>query len=288
MTFTDILDQFNIPYLQSGHHHCTQGFLQLDCPHCSQDSKHWRLGYNLKGRFFSCWTCGFLSFGRTVCAILDQPWHVVEPLIRDIRPSRDYQEKIPSRLQLPPNIEPMQAAHKRYLSKRGFDPNEIEALWGVKGIGISQRLAWRLWIPVTKNYRLTSWTTRSLSDEGLRYISAKAEEEEYPLRQTLYGEDHCQLTVIVCEGPLDAWTIGPGAVATCGIGYSRAQLRKIAKYPQRFVVFDAEKDAQQRARKLCDDLSVFPGSTTNLVLSTGKDPSRASKQEVLELQRRLK
>ncbi len=33
MNLTNILKELNIPYITEGHHHCTTGFLQVDCPY---------------------------------------------------------------------------------------------------------------------------------------------------------------------------------------------------------------------------------------------------------------
>ena len=44
---------------------------------------------------------------------------------------------------------------------------------------------------------------------------------------------------------------------TLGVGYSRAQLLRISKYPLRAVCFDSEPAAQERARQLCEELGDF-------------------------------
>ena len=55
----------------------------------------------------------------------------------------------------------------------------------------------------------------------------------------------------------------------------------------RAVCYDNQPDGQVRARKLVNELKAFPGETFNVALETGKDPSRASADEVAELRRRF-
>jgi len=80
---------------------------------------------------------------------------------------------------------------------------------------------------------------------------------------------------VICEGPVDAWALGPGGVATCGVGYTAAQRAAASRYPVRVACFDSEPDAQQRAEVLCAELSVMPGQTMLWRLESGKDAATA-------------
>ena len=141
----------------------------------------------------------------------------------------------------------MSRAHKRYLRERGFNPKEIHQLWLIGGIGLAAKLAWRLFIPFIFDGKPVSWTTRAIGvSKRQKYISASPEQETVPHSELLYGEDYCRHSVVVCEGPLDAWAIGPGAVAVCGLVVTDAQVDRIAAYPVRAVCFDAEPAARLR------------------------------------------
>lgn len=187
---------------------------------------------------------------------------------------------------LPNELGPLLPAHIQYLKQRGFNPEKLIRLWGIQGIGLSKQLSWRIFIPIILNGETISWTTRSISDNGLRYITASPLEESENHRELIYGEDHVRHSVVVVEGPIDVWRIGPGAVATMGTGYSRAQLLRISKYPLRCICFDSENTAQRRARQLANDLSSFSGVTTIAELSAA-DPGSADKKEIQELRRRF-
>lgn len=285
MTFEDILDKYNVPHVTAGqHHHATSGWLNFDCPFCSPRSGHYRMGYCVSGRFVNCWVCGSKNLVETIVEVSGIERRAAVLLLEGITPPR-HQDGAPRRqkLVLPGKLGALLPAHCEYLKARGFNPKEIEKLWGVKGIGVSSRLSWRIFIPALLRDETVSWTTRSISDNvKAKYISARVEEEAVSLKQILYGEQYCRHSIIVNEGPLDAWRVGPGAVATCGMGYSRRQLLLISKYPVRVILFDNEPEAQKRARKLVDDLAVFEGETYNVTLD-GKDASRSSKRDIIKL-----
>jgi DNA primase len=129
-----------------------------------------------------------------------------------------------------------------------------------------------------------------VSDKAdLRYVSAKPAEEAMPIKSTLYGWDYVRHAAIVVEGPTDAWRIGPGAVATLGTSYSKAQVLLLTNLPVRVVCFDRDNEAQRRAKRLCCELAVFPGRTVNVCLEShlaASDPG-GLREEVNELRQRF-
>ena len=283
MHFTDILQQFNIPYKQAGeHHHCSAGWIQLDCPYCSRDSAHFRLGYNLAHAYLNCWTCGSQHLPETLHELTGRPWHEIQEMLGSIDQERPKRQEVTGKLTLPAGLGPLRSSHRHYLQQRGFDPEELVKLWDIRGIGLAAQLAWRIWIPIHQQGRVVSWTTRSIADQGRRYVSAKTNEETLPARSLLYGEDYARHAIVVCEGPVDCWRIGPGAVATLGLTYTPAQLARMVKYPIRAVCYDHEPIAQQKAKRLCEALEAFPGRTYNILLDA-KDPGSASDLEIQEI-----
>jgi hypothetical protein len=130
---------------------------------------------------------------------------------------------------------------------------------------------------------MVSWTTRATGESNpRRYISANADQSKFSIKDVLYGADYCKHTVIVFEGPVDVWKIGPGATALIGLQYSRAQLMQIARFPKRYICLDSTPDAQKVAMKLCTDLMMFSGKTYNIKLDA-KDAGEASDKEVEKL-----
>jgi len=242
------------------------------------------MGYSLAGRYVNCWACGPHGLVETLVAASERPWREIKALLGDLA-SKPVPERPRGTLILPKGVGPLLPAHVKYLKRRGFDPDEIIKVWRVQGLGLVPDLRWRLFIPIYHQGEVVSWTTRSISDtHSLRYRSAGLLEESLPHKELLYGEDYVRHCVLVQEGPLDAWRIGPGAVATCGTGFSRAQVNRLSRFPVRVVCFDNEPEAQKRARQLCDLLEVFPGETYNVRFSA-KDASRSSEREIRRLRR---
>lgn len=286
----EILEDLGIDY--QGESHGRTGWLQVDCPFCGNVSSKGGikkyLGISLVTGASSCWRCGkhstaaalaMLSGGNTkaIAARLDNVPHQAA----ELRKSGRYRP--------PKGLGPMGPGHRAYLARRGFNPDEIAELWGVQGLGQVPALAWRLWIPITYHNQPVSWTTRSIrKSDKLRYISAGHEQEAIPHKELLYGADYCTHTAIVHEGPVDVWATGPGAVATCGLEVSDAQVKALARFPRRVVCFDGTRLAQRRARRLADMLSVFPGETFSVELETGDDAAEADPAELRELREYLK
>lgn len=286
MRYQEILSDLGVPFVVEGHEHCRPGWVQLDCPYCSPRSQHWRLGLSLSGGYVHCWACGHHPIVEALAEITDRPYREIKALLGGA--AKEAPRDLPRRgkLVVPPGVSPLSPAHRSHLSGRGFRAQEIADLWGVKGIGIASSLQWRLWIPITLNWEVVSWTTRALGENQLRYISASPQQEAVNHKHLLYGEEYCRYAVIVHEGPTDVWATGPGAVATLGMGFHRKQVLRLAKYPTRVICFDNEPDAQRRAKELCRQLMAFPGETYNVVLS-GKDAASSPEEEIRELRSRF-
>jgi len=284
MDLSAILTELHVPFKMVGEHeHTRVGWIQIDCPNCSPRSNHFRLGINLAHGYCNCWQCGRLHLTDVLMEISQQSYHVVHELLGQTHWQRvaPKTRTVRGRLKLPRGIQELQPPHRRYLRQRGFDPDEIVRLWRVCALGITSELSWCLWIPITHNDEVVSWTARTIGDRSAaRYINAKSTQETIPAKNLLYGADYARHAIVICEGPIDVWAIGPGAVAVMGLSYTRSQLVAMSKYPVRAICFDAEPDAQKRARKLARELQVFPGETHTVELESGKDAAEADPKEI--------
>jgi hypothetical protein len=285
----DLLDEYRIAYQTEGKH-STRNWLNINCPFCGQDGDKFHLGLHTVWHYAHCWRCGPRSLVSVLLALTGEPVDKCYLLAGGIARQRPTETRSGGRLVLPRGLGCLGKAHIRYLERRGFDPEGVGSLWGLKGLGIDAgRLAWRIWIPVQYRGQTVSWTTRAVSEKvKLRYIAAQPDEESLPAKALLYGGDAVRHTLLVVEGPLDVWAVGPGTVATLGVSYTRSQLKQMVSYPKRYVCFDAEAKAQEVALRLVRELSAFPGRTCNIVLDSGKDPSRANARELKQLRRLLK
>ena len=283
----DVLQQFRIPFESEGKY-SRPGWIQIHCPFCSggKDPHKLYAGINTSYGYVNCWRCGYHNLLHTLSVLTGEPKQAVRKILGEVEFDPRPEVERRGLLKLPEGIGPFAKAHQRYLQGRGFDPEEIETLWGVQGIGIAPKLQWRLFIPIIHLGETVSWTTRSIGNLGTRYISASPSEEAVNHKELLYGEDYCRYAIIVCEGPTDVWRIGPGAVATFGTGYRTAQVERMSCYGIRVVCFDNEPDAQARARRLCDQLEGYRGETYNVTLSK-QDPGQSPKKEIARLRKRF-
>jgi len=289
MKFHELLEELNISSAPEGHEHQTEGWIQFDCPFCERDSRRYHMGYNTNGGYINCWRCGSHSLASVLHEYTGLGYKQIKKLIDDldsVRIQPIMRENIKGFLQTPSKVGALKDVHIRYLSKRGFQYGEIQRLWQVKSTGIVGYLKWRLFIPILHQGRVVSWTTRALRDTKYKYISAKPEQELIPHKNILYGVDYVRSCVIITEGPLDVWAIGPGAVATFGTAFTKQQVLQLIKIPHRIVCYDNEKEAQKQALKLCDALGAFDGRTYNVVLDS-KDPGEAKLSELRKLRKFL-
>jgi len=288
MNLLRVLEELGIKYKSPGESkHVNHGWVGIICPHCGGGTNNYGMGINTSSLACTCWKCGKHRLFSTLKIATKVPFHRVSEVLGTLRAERPVERTLGAlKTILPPGIGQLESAHRQFLRSRGFTPTKIEEVWKVQGIGqTGGRYAWSLFIPALLGGEVVSWTTRGVGMEK-RYDSAPAESERVPIKSILYGGDLCSHAVVCCEGPLDAWAIGPGGVATCGLGITALQVVALAAYPVRVVCFDNEEKAQRRAEEVCLELAPFPGETFNVCLS-GKDASRSPKSEIEKLKRRF-
>lgn len=291
MTFIELVTLLGVEHRLPGQHrHVSRGYVGIDCPDCSPGANKFKLGYNVAGKYATCWTCGKKDLAEALAKACGKPRAEIVPLCSGLSKLKlEEVARVTGRYN-PPKWRALEdcPAHRKYLEGRGYNWKEVERLWTVGGIGGGGgRYAYRLFIPVFFNSQPASWTTRAIGGSNLRYDSSPPERERLELKSLLYGHDYVRGACVVVEGPLDVWKIGPGAVATFGTAFTRQQVLKISKIPVRAVCFDSEGPAQAAADRLCAMLEAFPGETHRVTLESGKDAGDASAEEVRELRERF-
>jgi hypothetical protein len=287
MNIRDVLRTLRVDFREYGESsHVTEGWIGLKCPYCGRTGSNYGLGIALRTLRVTCWKCGSHNLVATLAEASGEPRGAVAALVGDSVPERR-QDAPEGRYTPPEGVGPLLGAHKAYLRQRGLDPDEMVRLWNLGGIGPFAPLKWRLFIPIHREGEPVNWTTRAIgkTDHTGRYRSAKREQASVPRGELLFGEDYCRHAVVVAEGPFSVFRIGPGAVCTCGVGFSRQQVARIAKFSVRVICFDSDPAAQRRAGDLADDLSVFPG-TTCVVRFSGPQPDTSPAEEIEELRER--
>ena len=263
----------NVPTADHDSKHFHENWVNVNCPFCTGNPGE-HLGYNTDKGYWNCYRCGY----HGVVAVIEKLLNITKDEARKIaktygvRPQ--YKEtnkdsRRPSSLSLPHGTADMLEPHRYYLEKRGFDPIELENLWGLKGTGILGPYKFRIIAPIHRNGRLVSFQGRDITNKApLKYKACRAEDEIIPHKHLLYGMDRALgHSIVVVEGITDVWRLGPGAVATFGIEWIPEQVLLLKKYLRVFIMYDfGEEQAQKQARKLGTVLSGFGVSTEMLMV----------------------
>lgn len=291
----DICEQHGIPYWTEGYKQCGPGWIQLDCPFCIGNvGPH--LGYNEEKGYFNCWRCGGHGVVQSLSAILKITYSAAKAMASERTTSSPGVSRVRVRVRReckwPVGTGDIKSIHRKYLIRRGFDPDKIEKTWGIRGTGPIGPYKFRVIAPIFHpDGRMISFTGRDVTGRSaLRYKACSMEREAENHKDHLYGLWLVKHDwVVVVEGPADAWRLGPGAVATFGIAYRPAQMAKMRTFKRRFILFDhGDPQARKQSKKITAELSIFHGRTWTVDIQD-KDPGEMKQSDanamMLELSR---
>lgn len=281
MQLTDVLHELGVDFTTT-HHHVSSGWIGIDCPQCSPGWRKYRFGIRANSGKSSCWMCGKVNPVKLLSLASRKDFGTVLNLwqqIEFVRAPRSTQRPVRQCI-LPQGVSFMGAAHRRYVADRGFDPDYLYNVWQVGAIGAhhsDRDLRWRVFAPIhNEDGIVCSWTARTIRDSArLRYKTASDEESAISPKDMVYGEHMVQHAAFITEGLFDAWAFGPGGCSTLGTAFTDNQIARLSRYPMRVVCYDNSPDAQKRAKTLCKQLSMFPGTTENVKLDRSEDPADA-------------
>ena len=272
-----------IAHIDSGHHHCRAGWLQSACPFCG--SKNWHFGASLTEERFNCYLCGPHSLWSAIGAFLRT--NDKQAIVNCIREFSGLKTALPSRqkprqkvLAPPPGTGPLQAAHRNYLQSRHFDPDQLIEQWGLRATAhTGDKWGWRVIAPIQENNRTVAFQGRAIGPHNpQRYHTTPDAQWLTDPHAALYGIDQADgNSVIVVEGVTGVWRLGPGTVATLGIGWHKQQANRLRKYKKRWIVFDPEPLAQKRALGLANHLALF-GGETEIISGLATDPAELGEE----------
>ena len=159
---------------------------------------------------------------------------------------------------LPSNFGPLQSNHRRYLINRNFDPDKLEAEWGLLGTGPISILdgidyGRRILAPIVWNGKQVSFQCRDITGQHkLKYMACPKKRELIAHQSILYGNQSRWGKIgIAVEGITDVWRFGPLAFGTFGIDYTPSQIKEMRNAFDRIViVFDDDPQAIIQGGKL--------------------------------------
>lgn len=285
----------HIHTITSGHRHARAGWVNMHCPMCSGRDYH--LGYNLRTGAFACWRCGALRFWTVMPALLGLPLEATKRTLRPywgskgvrVAPSVPEPLKIRRReIKPPPGTLPcLLIPHENYLRGRGFDPTHLSEEWGIKGTNhLGGKWGWRIIIPIYNGVdTIVAYQGRTIGKAEPKYLMTANDKCLEDPNTFLYGIHRAEGdSVVVVEGATGVWRIGPGTLGVLGIGWKKEQANRLRRFSQRFILFDPEPKAQQRARLLAEELSLFPG-TTEILSGFSTDPGELTVRQVERVRR---
>lgn len=287
MDFTQFCHDFGVTFS-----HTRAGWVSVHCPFCA-GSKDFHLGYSVQNDFFTCWRCGWKPKEKVVAALANVSAAESKKIInryggtiksRKNRKSAIVEVKRKG-FKHPSRIDALTNAHKRYLLKRGFDPEYIIERYKVLGTGPASSMdgldmKWRLIIPIFFNGKEVSWQSRNIKDYGkgnpkqkYKYITCGKDRERIFHKELLYNFDQAKQFdwCVVCEGILDVWRLGAPAVATFGTKYKMKQVQLLKQFKTVFIAFDPDPAGQENAKKLKAQLE-WAGAKVQNITNMPCDP----------------
>ncbi len=268
MSIEQLLIDYHIPYQKEGHKHCRPGWANMPCPFCS-GNPGLHLGVELETVWFTCWRCGYHRSDEAVAKLVGVSLQEARDLLKKyrsgpfVRRSSSNQHVRIKPFRLPSHCAPLDQNHRRYLIRRGFDPDALERDYKLLGTGPVSELdgisyKYRVVAPIFWDGQEVSFQARDITGKALqRYLACPKSREEVHHKHILYGrQDKWRSTGICAEGITDVWKMGPSSFAVFGIKVTMEQVLEIDRHFKRVVIlFDDDPQAKEQAKRLAVKLT---------------------------------
>lgn len=250
-------EDHNIDRAKSGKHY-RPGWTNISCTECTGHSGY-HLGINIKDSYATCHRCGFHPLIKIVIKLTGLNYRSSTALIKKYSTlsepfsQRKTKKKAPSEIIFPSDTGKLTNKAKIYLINRLYNPDKLETIWNLKSTSHIGFYKHRILAPIYQRQKLISYQTRDITGKHpQKYLACFQDEEIIQHQHCIYGLDQAvNRRCIVVEGITDVWRLGPGAVATFGIDFTKQQVRLIAtNFDKVFIMFDSEPQAQEKAEEL--------------------------------------
>lgn len=270
------------------------GWMKSKCPYCGKEGK---FGIHLGMNRTNCFRCGehpstvglvmYLENIDTYAEVLK----VVEDSKYDgyIFKEEKVELKEKKDVYLPDGFKSLAIgnstvakAARNYLKNRGFDINKLAAMgWGYCTKG---KYFGYIIIPFKEDGRLVYFNARLFIGNGPKYNNPDTSDTGLGKSFIIYNREALYMyrTVYLCEGALNAETIGERGIASGGKAISRYQVNQIIKSPVERVIILFDPDAKDRAIDLAMQLVDFK-KVKVVFLPEGKDVNDIGKSETMKL-----
>lgn len=266
----------------------------LACPYCGKPGK---FGINLSSNRCNCFRCGehpspvdlvmYLEKVDTyaeVLAILNQPefegYTFVEEKV-SLKSKKTLTLPEGFRL-LNQGTSQLARSARAYVKRRGFDIDQVsKAGWGY---GTQGKYFGYLIIPFHENGELVYFNARLFIGNGPKYNNPDTGESGLGKSFIIYNKDALGMynSVFLCEGAINAQTMGERGIASGGKAISRYQINTILKSPVKRVIILFDDDAKKQAIDLAFDL--MPWKKVKVIfMPEGKDVNDLGREATLKL-----
>ncbi len=169
---------------------------------------------------------------------------------------------------------------RAYVKRRGFDIDTVSKMgWGY---GTKGKYFGYLIIPFHEKGQLTYFNARLFIGNGPRYNNPDTSESGLGKSFIIYNKDALEMykTVFICEGAINAQTMGERGIASGGKAISRYQINEIIKSPVERIIILFDPDAKHNAIDLALKLVQYK-KVKVVFLPEGKDVNDLGRKETL-------
>lgn len=239
------------------------------CPFCGKEQK---LGVNLNNYRTNCFKCGYhenpsqlimdvegIETYNELLKLLDNAEFTEYTFTEErvlLRERKDFYLPEGFRL-INQGSSQLAKSLRGYVSKRGFS---IEAM-AKAGVGYCNQgdFFGYLIIPFYYNGQLRYYNARQVLGKGPRYNNPTTDITGIGKEFIIYNHDALRLynSVYICEGAINALTIGERAIATMGKAVSAYQVNELIKSPVKRFILLLDSDAKLQAINLALKLVAY-------------------------------
>lgn len=269
------------------------GWLRVPvCPYCGRENK---MGINLSMYRTNCFRCG--EHPNPAQMVMDiehfDTWsELVNFLSNDDFNELEFREEKVELAERKPIYLPegftnirfgnsqLARSMQGYVQRRGFNVDDLSRL----GVGYCRdgKLFGYLIIPFYYHSELRYYNARNVLGNGPRYNNPDKDTTGLGKEFLIYNHDALSMynTVYICEGAINALTLGERAIATMGKAVSAYQVNELLKAPcERYIIL-LDPDAKDKAINLALKL-VHYKSVKVVFLPDGVDVNDLGKSKTL-------
>lgn len=285
----EYLESRGIDYTTAGNN-VSSGWVGIKCvnPFCGDKSNH--LGINLATGNTSCFKCSEMngSIIKLIKIVDDCSTSEAYEIKKQFDSDRIFLPEKKRRVQsviLPKHAKhPLPERHRQYLEGRNFDPDLLTEKYELYGCELGKDYQYRIIIPVFLNRKIVSFTGRAIIEAAVRYKNNPKEKSILAVKETLYNFDTVEESIVLVEGPFDAWRIGDSCCASFGTKVTSDQISMMRKCKNVFIMFDRE--AKEEAEQLSYNLSGIVDHVEIITIDE-KDPAEMKESDVKHLRKEL-